>query len=165
MPDPNPKIDLSTEQRTELVAYLDGELDPASAERIRKLLAENADARREAEELTIAWDALDSLDGVKAPQNFTERTVTSIQALADTGTHSTTRPFDLRRGSMLGGWMIGIVASAVAGYCATNWSVSQESQDMVRDYELINSLQKYERVGSVEVLKVLEEQELFDNVE
>ncbi len=121
MSDKNPRIDLSEEQRTELVAYLDGELDLEGAERIRKLLAENAAARREAEELTIAWEALESLDGVKASGDFAERTVTSIQALAESDHQRKTHPFDIRRGTILGRWVLGIIASATAGFCATNW--------------------------------------------
>lgn len=165
MSDKNPRIDLSEEQRTELVAYLDGELDLEGAERIRKLLAENAAARREAEELTIAWEALESLDGVKASGDFTERTVTSIQALAESDHQRKTHPFDIRRGTMLGGWVLGIIASATAGFCATNWSVPEKSQTIVRDYELLRSLPKYERIDSVELLRELEKQELFDEGE
>ncbi|MFK7822234.1 MAG: anti-sigma factor [Planctomycetaceae bacterium] len=162
MSDPNPKIDLTEEQRTEIVAYLDGELDSGESERIRRLLVENANARREAEELTIAFEALDSLDGITASGDFTNRTMTSIQALAETDATGKTQPFDVRRGAKLGVWGMGIVVSAIAGFCATNWTVPDESRDLVRELELLQALPKYERVGSAELLRELEKQELFN---
>lgn len=162
MSDKNPTTDLTEEQRTEIVAYLDGELDPKAAEKVRRMLVEDVNARREAEELTIAWEALDSLGDVKASGDFTERTLTSIQALAETEQHTQTQSFDFRRGTFLGGWLLGIVASAITGFCVTNWAVPDESQELVRELELIESLPRYERVGSVELLNELEKQELFN---
>jgi anti-sigma factor RsiW len=162
MANSNIKPDLSDEQRTEIVAYLDGELQSGDAERIRRLLVDNANARREAEELTIAFEALDSLDGITASGGFTNRTMTSIQALAETDKAGTTQPFDVKRSAMLGIWALGIVVSAVAGFCATNWNVPEESRGLVKELELIKSLPRYERVGSVDLLKELEKQELFD---
>lgn len=162
MSDKNPKIDLDEEQRTEIVAYLDGELDAEAAARVQRLLADNVTARRAAEELTIAWEALDSLDGVKASENFTQKTVTNIRALAETERNGRPRPFDVKRGAMLGGWMLGIIASAVTGFCVTNWSVPEKSQELVRELDLIKSLPVYERIGDVGLLDELKKQELFD---
>lgn len=162
MSDQKPESDLTEEQRTEIVAYLDGELDQADADKVRRMLVEDVNARRAAEELTIAWEALDSLADVKASGDFQQRTLTSIQALAETEKHTHTQPFDIRRGSILGGWILGLVTSAVVGFCMTNWSVPKESQDLVRELELLKSLPRYERVGSVELLKELEKQELFN---
>lgn len=162
MSDSSSNLSLTEEQRTELVAYLDGELAQADAERVRKLLADNAEARREAEELTVAWEALDSLEEVQASGDFTQRTMTSIEAMAETERVGETAKFNLKRGSILGGWMLGILASAVAGFCLTNWSVDDESQRLVRDLELIKSLPKYERVQSVELLERIDKEELFD---
>lgn len=164
MSDGSKKLNLDEEQRTELVAYLDGELDDAAAERVRRLLAENEEARREAEELTIAWEALDALDEVRASSDFTKRTLTSIKALAETETLGETEasPFIMRRGVILTGWVVGIVASAVIGFCATNWAMPQKSQDLVRDLELMKQLPKYQRVGSAELLQELKKREIFD---
>lgn len=163
MPEHNPQIDLNEEQRTEIVAYLDGELDVEAAERVQRLLADNVAARRAAEEMTIAWEALDSLEGIKASENFTEKTFTNIRALAETERNGRPKPFDLKRLAMLGGWMVGIVGSSVAGFCTTNWSVPEQSQELVRDLDLIKTLPKYERVGDVNILDELKKQELFDD--
>ncbi len=162
MTDLSRKTDLTEEQRTEIVEYLDGELDSQSAEKVRRMLVEDVNARREAEELTIAWEALDSLGDIKASGDFTERTITSIEALTETEKHVHTQAFDVRRGTILGGWVVGIVTSAVIGFCLTNWSVPDKSQELVRELELIQALPKYERVGSAELLKELEKQELFN---
>lgn len=162
MSDLNPRIEIDEEQRTEIVAYLDGELDPEAAARIQRLLAENAAARRAAEELTIAWEALDSLDEVRASENFTQKTVTNIQALAETESARRAAPFDLKRGMMLGGWILGIIGSAVTGFCLTNWTMPEKSRELVRELDLIQSLPKYERAGSLELLEKLDDEGLFN---
>lgn len=161
MSDMNPRIRIDEEQRTEIVAYLDGELDPESAARIQKLLAKDADARRVAEELTIAWEALDSLGEVRASDNFTQKTVTNIQALAETESARRPKAFDLKRGTMLGGWLLGIIAAGTTGFCLANWTMPNKSHNLVRDVELIQSLPKYERAGSVDLLEKLKSEELF----
>jgi len=165
MTDSPGKLNLDEEQRTELVAYLDGELDAAGADRVRRLLAENEDVRRAAEELTIAWEALDVLDDVQASTDFTKRTLSSIKALAETEAlgDSETDRFTMRRGMVLSGWVIGIVASGVIGFCSTNWAIPEKSQDLVRDLELMKELPKYQRVGSAELLEELDKRELFDD--
>ena len=161
--DGSQKINLDEEQRTEIVAYLDGELDEAASARVRKLLAQNVEARRAAEELTIAWEALDALDYVTASDTFTERTLTSIKALAETDTGGATQAFDLKRGTVLGGLLLGLLSCAIIGFCLANWSVPEKSQNLVRDLELMRSLPKYQRLGSPELLKELEQRELFND--
>ncbi|MCA9054188.1 MAG: hypothetical protein KDA75_10150, partial [Planctomycetaceae bacterium] len=66
---------LTTEQRYELVAYLDGELDETSTARIEKLLAENSVARRDVELLAATYALFDDLARPKAKADFTEKTI------------------------------------------------------------------------------------------
>jgi len=70
---------------TELVAYLDGELPEQDADRIERMLQANAPLRRDAECLDRTWQLLDSLESATASGEFTQKTLSSISAIAEGG--------------------------------------------------------------------------------
>jgi anti-sigma factor RsiW len=78
MPDPRP---LTDDDRAEIVAYLDGELDPAGRQRVESRLNRDPRARTEADTLKRAWDLLDHLPRPDPSPNFAERTLTRVAAL------------------------------------------------------------------------------------
>lgn len=65
----------------ELVAYLDGELDEGSVERVERRLVEEPPLRMEADRLDRTWQLLDSLSEVTAGSEFTRRTLSSIHSV------------------------------------------------------------------------------------
>lgn len=72
-------------QITELVAYLDGELAEQDADRVERMLQANAPLRRNAECLDRTWQLLDSLESATASGEFTQKTLSSISAIVDSG--------------------------------------------------------------------------------
>ncbi|MDY3553722.1 hypothetical protein R5W24_002835 [Gemmata sp. JC717] len=75
----------------DLVAYLDGELDPAAARRVEDRLAEDPAARARAAELKKSFDLLDYLPTAGPSPNFTTRTLEKLPAVrppASSGTRS-----------------------------------------------------------------------------
>ena len=73
--EPTPKPDPVTE---ELVAYLDGELDPSQAEVMATKLSLNPKLRAEADSLKRAWDVLDMLPKPKPSASFTAKTISQV---------------------------------------------------------------------------------------
>ncbi len=71
---------LSAEQRENLVAYLDGELDDSATQNIEQVLAESVVARHDVDMLSRTWDLMNVLPGVKASEEFTRKTLSSIRA-------------------------------------------------------------------------------------
>jgi hypothetical protein len=65
----------------ELVAYLDGELDPASARRIETKLASDPQARAKATTLKKTYDLLDYLPKPEPSATFTSRTLDKLPAV------------------------------------------------------------------------------------
>lgn len=72
-------------QITELVAYLDGELPEQDVDRVERMLQANAPLRRDAECLDRTWQLLDSLESATASGEFTQKTLSSISAIAESG--------------------------------------------------------------------------------
>lgn len=66
---------------TELIAYLDGELDDAAAARVQARLSRDPAAREAAEAYKKSFDLLDYLPVPEPRPDFTSRTVTRLHAL------------------------------------------------------------------------------------
>lgn len=78
---------LTSDLRANFVAYLDGEVDEATAEQIDRTVAENEVARREIERFAQVYDLLEELPDAKPSGDFTQTTVQAIrQEALDEGT-------------------------------------------------------------------------------
>jgi anti-sigma factor RsiW len=62
---------LTQQQRDDLTAYLDGELDDAATHEIEQVLAQSPVARNEVEMLTRTWEMLSLLPRAQAGEDFT----------------------------------------------------------------------------------------------
>lgn len=100
------------EERENLVAYLDGELDDAAAEKVHAALGRDPRLREEAAELSQTWDLLNYLPRPQAPQDFTQKTV---QRLETAGFVLRQRSQRWRRLAILG-WIATLVVSAVLSF-------------------------------------------------
>ena len=84
---------LNEEDRANLVAYLDGELDEHAARDLEARLANDPRARAEAETLRRTWELLDYLPRAEASGSFTHRTLERLAVQSRTRCWSiTSRP-------------------------------------------------------------------------
>ena len=72
--------DLNDEKLTEIVSYLDGELDDTQMVEIEQRLIQDPDMRSHADILSRTWALLDELDEVSASQRFTQDTLATVSA-------------------------------------------------------------------------------------
>ncbi len=147
---------LTTEQRYELVAYLDGELDPAATARIEKLIAENAVARQDVELLAATYQLMDDLPRLQAKSDFTEKTL-AMARLEEVRPDATQSPLYLRSQRALGyiGWIAALCVCGLAGYGVARFWVTQPHDQLVQDLEIIQELDRYAEIGSVDFLEQL----------
>lgn len=167
MNSPQPLFD--PEQRENLIAYLDGELDEAETRRIEETLARDARARREVELLTRTWELLDELPRPSASPDFVRKTLTHA-----TLGEAVTVPSANGSGSGLG-WKQalsrnaravlaagGIALAAAAGFALTYTPESPASKALLDDLPVIENLSLYREVGDVAFLKELQASGLFN---
>src|SRR5258707_6320769 len=111
---------LSQEQRENLAAYLDGELDDAATHEIEQVLAVSEVARHEVDMLSRTWDMLNSLPTHKASEEFTQKTVSSMRAAERTGPGLASQAVkhNARRGGVLALWAAILVVCGYVGYSA-----------------------------------------------
>lgn len=142
---------LTAEQRADLVAYLDGELDEAATATIEQMLANSAVARLEVEMLGRAWSMLDVLPRESASAEFTARTLEKLKAPAVTREHK-----DFSSGlnaALLGfGWCSILLSALFIGYGIGQRWMPDEDQAILEQLPVLRNLDKYQNVGDVEFL-------------
>ena len=74
-------VRVSSDLRSNLVAYLDGELEEDVSRQVEMLLAQSEVARQDVEMLSRSFDLLDMLPREKASDTFTQQTMASVAAL------------------------------------------------------------------------------------
>ncbi|MEM9701941.1 MAG: hypothetical protein AAF907_05815 [Planctomycetota bacterium] len=147
---------LTAEDRDDLVAYLDGELEGPAGDRIEKALSSSPVARNEVEMLTRTWDLLDLLPTADPDQTFTQRTLAAAKALETSVPLSERKSVHIAKGAgVLAVWIAGLAAAAAVGYLATAAWVPGESDPIVRDEPLIRDLPRLRDAHSREFLDLL----------
>ncbi len=106
---------LNDEDRANLVAYLDGELDESQAREVETKLSLDPKARAEAEAMRRTWDLLDYLPTPPPSPNFTHRTLDRIaaQKSSQVGKQGWAR---LRPWVLGGTWIAAVFLAAIIGF-------------------------------------------------
>lgn len=161
-----PQSSLSPEQRADLVAYLDGELDHEAAVAIERLLAASPEVRREAELLSRTFELLEELPHVATSKEFTARTLSAIKVnrIEKSGSGAVrlwSQP--MRRAVVAAGSVCALVAAALVGYLSTNRWIPDRSEALIRDLPVIENVDKYAEVEDIAFLRALERSEMFND--
>jgi hypothetical protein len=156
---------LSEEERTHLVAYLDGELEGAAASAMEAKLNTDPRFRAEASTLRRTWELLDYLPRPAPSPTFTSRTLERV---------STSNRFPRRRHwrtVALGlSWAAAVLLAGVVGFeggkflhrpPAPSEKPMEIDPQLVQDLRLIENRHWYEHVDDLNFLRALEDPELF----
>ncbi len=147
---------LTTEIRADFVAYLDGELDEQAVERIESVLAQNDIARKDVELLAQTYDLLDVLPRFEASQDFAEQTMATIRISELKPDLRETEGYRrLKQGLPLLASMTALVALIAASYLLGNRWIVTDANLLLRDLPVIEQLDVYSEVHSVEFLQRL----------
>ena len=162
----------------ELVAYLDGELDPKAAEAFATRLSLDPKLRAEADALQRAWDILDVLPRPQPSAAFASRTLSQVvpvpgggsgtQFLARSGSAAATMPAIPNPRPGAGFWLgsaLVILLAAAGGYFGHRAVAPPPKPAAVdpplEDVPLMKNLRLYRHVDDVDYLKKLDSPELF----
>src|SRR5437773_227270 len=148
---------LSQDQRGDLVAYLDGELDETAAQQIEQVLSRSEVARHEVDVLARTWDLLDQLPRAKVSEDFARNTISKLQAVENTQPLLRDQPWyrPARRGAVFALWAGGLACAAFVGFAATHRWVPNETDQLLDELPIVEKLDQYSEVGSVRFLEEL----------
>jgi anti-sigma factor RsiW len=150
---------LNDEQRADLVAYLDGQLDDEKARAVSARLSLDPRVRAEADALNRVWDLLDYLPRAEPSPTFTNRTLERV-AVVRTGSPAL-RP--RRRWAVVAAWAAGVLLAAAAGFAGVAFFTPRDRTDekLVRDLRVIENKRLYDAVDDMDFLWELSHPELF----
>ena len=164
---------LSDEDRENLVAYLDGELDAKTARILEAKLHLDAEARAEAEALRRTWEMLDYLPRPEPTATFSSRTLERVTAAQ---LQTLALPAEQRRWPywVLGaGWAAALLLAGTLGFAGVNWLTKSQpaphreapridvDQLLVRELRLMENKRLYEWVDDLSFLRQLDDPDLF----
>ena len=152
---------LSIDERSKLVAYLDGELNDAEARAIATKLTQSMTARREVDLLQKTWDLLDLLPRARASEDFAARTL-SVAVQSPDGRMASATSELARRAGMGLAWAAASALLFVLGYFLTLRIWPNPTSRLARDLPIAESLDEYRAVGNFEFLKILDESGNFN---
>lgn len=146
----------------QLTGYLDGELDDAESQQVERRLGEDERYLRRMQELQKTWDALDVLPRAHATDTFTKSTLellvdeTSLQ-----NRHRLERfwTWPVRLAALAG---LPLLALASTFYLSKYYQ-QQPVDQLVSDLPIIEKLDQYEVIDSLEFLDMLKEEGVFQN--
>ncbi|MCA8989491.1 MAG: hypothetical protein KDA78_17710 [Planctomycetaceae bacterium] len=148
---------LTADERSDFVAYLDGELTENQTQNIERMLAQNEVARHDLESLATVWELLDTLPKTKAPEDFAQKTIATLK-MSEQERSFTDEPW-FQQATVLAAhavaW-VAVLAVGLAGYLGARSYPPAEADLLIQNYELLNELDRYREIRSVDFLKRLQ---------
>jgi anti-sigma-K factor RskA len=162
---------LSEEEKAELVAYLDGELDDATTQAIETKIATDPDARAEIDALKQAWGMLDYLPKASPSPSFTNRTMERL-TIEKVGGATKTQPLGRSRSPWLltASWAAALLLAVGGGYLATThlWPtpptpdpIPDADQELVRHLRIAEKWRYYENMDDLHFVEKLNHPQMF----
>jgi hypothetical protein len=154
-------MESNAEWTSDLVAYLDGELDEAAKRNVESLLASNPDARAELTRLERSWDLLDSLPAASVGEEFARSTLemAALSAEQDAQASQVWRRIRRQRTWLLG--LASLAIAATAGYAGVERYLPDRNARLMQDLPLLWHLDAYIYAGNLEFVRQLAEPRLF----
>jgi anti-sigma factor RsiW len=161
---------LTEDEKAELVAYLDGELDDTATQAVEAKVATNPEVRAELDAMKQAWGLLDFLPKASPSPNFTNRTMERLQ-VEKAGGATTTAPMPAARPWLSGvTWAAVVLVALGGGYLAATriWPgtptpepIPEDELPLVRHLRIAEKWRLYEYVDDLDLVKKLNHPDLF----
>lgn len=159
---------LNDQERENLTAYLDGELDDDAARALEAKLQLDPKARAEADALRQVWGLLDYLPKPEPSPTFTHRTMERLSQAQPTPSGRVPHKAGPRWPIILS-WAAALLAAVGVGFSAAGllWPQKQEGpvdpleEGMVRYLRIIEKVHLYEHVDDLDFLHALDHPDLF----
>jgi anti-sigma factor RsiW len=151
--------DFSLEEQ--LVAYLDGELEPDASRRIEGLLAADPKVRHVLQGLDRTWELLDELDKPQIADQFTQSTLEMVTVAAAGDSERSRTEASRRRRWSVALFSGSLLVALAAGFLVVS-SKPDPNQELIDNLPLLEILDEYRQIDNIEFLQMLYEEGVFD---
>ena len=156
---------LSDEDRANLTAYLDGELDEETAHTLEAKISQDPEARAEVEALRQAWGMLDYLPRASPSTTFTHRTMERLSLERRPAVETGRMPVQRRRWPRRLVRIAAVLLAGAAGYWASHAlvapGISDADEPLARQLRVNERWREYDAIDDIEFLKALDHPDLF----
>lgn len=166
------------DDRDDLIAYLDGELDARRTRQVEAKLSQDSQARQEADLLRRTWQILDYLPRPEPSPTFASRTLERVSAMLPATVAATAfRPGGApwwRRPWILGlGWAAAVLVTFGASHAAVRrfapgpgqggaWAHEPPTEDqLAQNLRLLENRRLYELAWDLDFIKELDSPDFF----
>jgi hypothetical protein len=153
---------LTDEERTNLVAFLDGEVDETLAQKLEEKVARSVSVRKEVEALEKTWELLDWLPQPEATADFATQTISRI--------HSQQLQAELMEGRVKFGaaivvkvmaWAACIAALASIGFTSLRYAWPDPNRELINQLDGVENLETYRAIPDLKFLDDLSRLGIF----
>jgi hypothetical protein len=157
----NDTADNASALSDQLIAYLDGELDADSRNRLEEQLSLNSQLRQRLKELQQSWDLLDELPRDQVDDTFARSTVEMVAIRAESEVDASARRVSQWKRIVWGLGFAAIGVAAATGFWLTFFRLTEPNRQVVKDLPILEHLDAYQNAGSIDFLRALEKEGLF----
>ncbi|MFO0901792.1 MAG: hypothetical protein U0939_02260 [Pirellulales bacterium] len=146
---------------SELVAYLDGELDARQMEAVEQRLSSDVEFRRRLHDLQRTWDLLDSLPRVEATEAFTQSTLEMVAVKAEAELLTAHSNASQRRWLWQSGAGVAVVVALSLGFVFGRSLWSSPDGPLIQDLPVVEHIDEYLLADDIQFLRMLDQEGLF----
>ncbi len=158
---------LTNEERADLVAYLDGELDERAASRLESKLGRDPRARAEVNELKRVWECLDQLPRPTPSPDFTQQTMERLTVVSAAQPPAASVSARWRPLILPIGWAAAALLAIGIGFAGTRLlsppkeaaetvvAPEIDTETLARDRRVIENRRLYEHAVNIDFLRAL----------
>jgi anti-sigma factor RsiW len=154
--------EISSEEKADLVAFLDGEADPGLADKLEERIAHSPRVREEARALQESFALLEFLPMPKTSKDFTRRTAVFVAHGSKEKSARPTAEFSPRLRAAA--YAAGLVLAFLAGWLAVA-AIPDPNRTLMEDLPVIERLQEYRASREIEFLRALRDQQILDKAD
>lgn len=145
----------------DLIAYLDGEMDAETRQKIERCLAEDPQLVQRMREHQRAWDLLDDLPREEVRDDFAQTTLQMVAVAAGGDVQEHASEANHRRRWVWGTVGVSLIAASLAGFWLASSRLARPNRQLLHDLPVIENLEAFQQVEDVEFLRALENEGLF----
>ncbi|MDP6722260.1 MAG: hypothetical protein QGF59_26585 [Pirellulaceae bacterium] len=145
----------------DLIAYLDGEVDTQTRQKIERCLAQDPQLVHRMREHQQAWDLLDELPREEVSDDFAQTTLKMVAVAAASDIKENTVENGRRRRWLRVVTGASLIASSLAGFCVAAALLARPNRQLLEDLPVIENLEAFQQAENVDFLLALEDEGLF----